>query len=95
VKVLNPRRLKTYIAAHPDASASLRTWWKNAQEAEWHSFNDVRATFVFADQVGDRVIFNIRGNMYRLVVWIDFPRQLVVMKWFGTHRDYDRGEWKK
>jgi mRNA interferase HigB len=94
VKVLNPRRLRAYEAAHPDASASLRTWWRATQAAEWASFNDVSQTFNTADQVGDRVIFNVRGGYYRLATWIDYDRKLVVMKWFGTHAAYDRGEWK-
>jgi mRNA interferase HigB len=94
VKVLNPRRLCAFEAAHPDASANLRTWWRTAQTAQWESFNDIRRTFNSADRVGDRVIFNIRGGYYRLVTWVDYDRQLVVMKWFGTHAEYDRGEWQ-
>ena len=94
MKVLNPRRIKEYIRAHPDASASLRTWWRTAQSARWRSFNDVRLTYNAADQVGQRVVFNIRGNVYRLVTWIDYDREIVVMKWFGTHQEYDRGGWQ-
>jgi mRNA interferase HigB len=44
--------------------------------------------------VGDRVIFNIRGGYYRLVTWVDYERKLVVMKWFGTHQEYQRGDWR-
>jgi mRNA interferase HigB len=94
VKVLNPRRLREYEAAHSDAGASLRTWWRTAGTAEWESFNDVTQTFNTADRVGERVIFNIKGGYYRLVTWIDYDRKLVVMKWFGTHAEYDRGEWQ-
>jgi mRNA interferase HigB len=94
VKVLNPRRLKQYVAAHSDASASLRTWWRITQEADWTTFSDVLQTFNSADQVGDRVIFNIRGGYYRRVTWIDYERKLVVMKWFGTHQEYERGVWQ-
>ena len=94
MRVLNPRRRRQYEAAHPDASASLHTWWRITQTATWESFDQVRQTFNSADQVGDRVIFNIRGGHYRLVTWIDFERAIVVMKWFGTHKEYDRGEWE-
>jgi mRNA interferase HigB len=72
VKVLNPRWLREYEAAHSDASASLRTWWQTAQTEDWGSFNDVRGTFNSADQVGERVIFNIKGGHYRLVTWVDY-----------------------
>ena len=94
MNVLNPRRRREYEAAHSDASASLRTWWRVTQTADWRSFNDVRQTFNTADQVGDRVIFNIRGGYYRLVTWIDYERQLVVLKWFGTHHEYEQGGWR-
>jgi mRNA interferase HigB len=92
--VLNPRRLREYEAAHSDASASLRTWWRAAQSADWRSLNDVRQTFNSADAVGDRVIFNIKGGYYRLITWIDYDRGLVVMKWFGTHGEYEKGSWR-
>jgi len=90
----SPKRLKAYEASHSDARASLRTWWRTAQTSDWESFNDVHGTFNTADAVGDRVISNIKGGYYRLVTWIDYDRKLVVMKWFGTHGEYDRGEWR-
>lgn len=96
---LNPRRLKEYIRDHPEAESSLRTWWITVQNTRWHSFADVWQTFSTASyvqdrDVGERVIFNIKGNNYRLVAYIDFERGFVVLKWFGTHAAYDRGEWK-
>jgi mRNA interferase HigB len=94
VKVLNMRRRKEYEREHPDAHASLRTWWDMTTAADWTSFEDVRRTFRTADLVGDRVIFNIRGGHYRLAAWIDYERKVVVMKWFGTHKDYDKRDWK-
>lgn len=94
MKPLNSRRLKEYERAYPDASASLRTWWRSVQGAQWRSFADVRRTFNSADQVGNRVIFNIKGNSYRLVAYIDYEREIVVMKWFGSHQEYDKGEWR-
>jgi mRNA interferase HigB len=44
--------------------------------------------------VGDKVVFNISGNRYRLVTWINYTEGFVVMKWFGTHNEYDKGDWK-
>jgi mRNA interferase HigB len=65
-----------------------------AQTSQWESFTDIRSTLNTADHVGNRVIFNIRGGYYRLVTWVDYDRQLVVMKWFGTHGEYDRDTWQ-
>jgi mRNA interferase HigB len=94
MKVLNRRGLREYCTAHPEAAASLGGWWQTAQESEWSSFSDIRQAINSADQVGDLVIFNIRGNHYRLVTWINYDDKYVVMKWFGPHREYDRGAWK-
>lgn len=97
---LNPRRLKEFIREHAEAGPALGSWWVAVQGADWHSFADVRATFSAASYVndreaGERVIFNIKGNDYRLVTYIDYERGLVVLKWFGTHVAYSRGEWKR
>ena len=71
---------------------ALATSW--SVRSLWGSFQDVRGTFNSADQVGERVIFSIKGGYYRLVTWIDYERKLVVMKWFGTHAEYDRAQWR-
>lgn len=100
VRPLNPRRLREFTRDHADAAGALRSWWVTVQSAEWRTFGDVRATFNTASYVkdqdlGERVIFNIKGNEYRLVTYVDFERGLVVLKWFGTHAAYSRGEWRK
>lgn len=95
MKPLNQRRLKDYIAQHADAEAVLRSWWRIVQTVEWHNFSDVRQTYNSASYVDPYTVFNIKGNDYRLVTYIDFEEQYVVMKWFGSHAEYDRGEWKR
>ncbi|MGH2443149.1 MAG: type II toxin-antitoxin system HigB family toxin [Chloroflexota bacterium] len=94
MKPLNPRRLKGYIAEHVHAEAALRTWWTVVQSASWKDFTAVRQTFNSASYTDPYVVFNIKGNDYRLVTYIDFDRGFVVLKWFGTHAEYSRGKWK-
>ncbi len=71
--------------------AALDAWFYEAEKADWESPADVRASYANASIVGpDRVVFNIKGNDYRLVVAIDYERQILFIKWLGTHADYDR-----
>ena len=71
--------------------AALDSWFHEAARAEWKSPADLRANYRNASVVGpDRVVFNIKGNSYRLVVAVDYGRQVVFIKWIGTHADYDK-----
>jgi mRNA interferase HigB len=82
------------LAGHKDqgaVSAALNAWYHEVNRAEWQSSRDVKASYANASIVGsDRVVFNIKGNSYRLVVSVDYERQAVFVKWLGTHKDYDR-----
>ncbi len=71
--------------------AALDAWFHETQQAEWRSPADVKESNATASIVsGDRVVFNIKGNDYRLVTAIDYRRQIVFVKWIGSHPDYDR-----
>lgn len=64
---------------------------QSVQQASWKNSADVKQDFASASIVGsDRVVFNIKGNHYRLVVAINYERWTVFIKWFGTHAQYDR-----
>jgi mRNA interferase HigB len=71
--------------------AALDAWFHEAQRAEWRSPADVKRSYGAASIVSsDRVVFNIKGNDYRLVTAIDYRRQIIFLKWIGPHRDYDK-----
>ena len=73
-----------------DAERPLRAWFREAKRAEWRSPADIRKTHASASIVADnRVIFNVAGNKYRLVVKINYPYGVVYVRFIGTHRDYD------
>ena len=68
-------------------------WFHEAQNAEWHSSAELKKLYATASIVSaDRVVFNIKGNSYRLVVAIDYEKGIVWIKWLGTHKDYDQIE---
>ena len=73
----------------------MRAWFRVADQANWEKFADVRRDFPRADAVGDRIVFDVGGNRYRLVVRIDYVRKGVLIRWVGTHAEYDRGNWKR
>ena len=71
--------------------SALEAWFHEAIRADWKSLADVLKAYANASIVGpDRVVFNIKGNDYRLVVAINYRHQIVFIKWIGTHGEYDK-----
>lgn len=91
MRVIALRRLRDFWeAGHADAEGPLRAWYAVSDRAEWQSFAEVRAELPMTDQVGDKLIFNIGGNKYRLIVAVDYGRHGLLVKWIGTHAEYDK-----
>ncbi|MEX1205685.1 MAG: type II toxin-antitoxin system HigB family toxin [Dongiaceae bacterium] len=102
MRIIARRTLKRFVenrAAHKDQpalKAALDAWFAEVQRARWTSTADVKRRYASASIVSaDRVVFNIKGNDYRLVVSVDFEKGIVWIKWVGTHKDYDRIDVKK
>ncbi|TAK47139.1 MAG: type II toxin-antitoxin system HigB family toxin [Xanthobacteraceae bacterium] len=75
----------------PAVKAALSAWFAEAKKARWQSTADVKRTYATASIVSaERIVFNVKGNAYRLVVAVDFEKGIVWIKWIGTHKDYDR-----
>ncbi len=73
-----------------DAKQPLLAWFKEVEAATWKSPAEVKRLYRSADVVGDgRIVFNIGGNKYRLVVWVKYSIELVLIQWVGTHDEYD------
>ena len=78
------------MADYPDAATSLRQWMATVTDANWGTLNELKAVYPAASLVGnDRVVFNIGGNKYRLIVRIVFPVRTIFIRFIGTHRAYD------
>ena len=78
-----------------DVAEEVASWFKTAAAAHWDSIRDVRQSFPDADQVGEALVFNIRGNRYRLIATVFYPARTIYLKALLTHKEYDREEWKK
>ena len=82
------------MAGHKDqraVKAALDSWFHEAVAANWKTPPDVTKTYATASIVSsDRVVFNIKGNDYRLVTAIDYRRQVIFIKWLGSHAKYDK-----
>jgi mRNA interferase HigB len=75
---------------HAALKAALDAWFDEVKKARWSSAADVRRSYATASIVSaDRIVFNIKGNDYRLVVAADFDKGIVWIKWIGTHKNYD------
>jgi len=81
------------LEGHKDqraVKAALDAWFHEVKRAEWKKSSDVKASYANASIVGaERVVFNIKGNAYRLVVAVDYRRAIVFIQWLGTHKEYD------
>ena len=91
MQVIAKRTLREFWQrGHSKAQTPLENWFKLASAAQWNSFADVKATFPSADWVGDRLVFNVGGNNYRLICFVRFASQVMYVKWVGTHAEYDK-----
>jgi mRNA interferase HigB len=94
MRIISYRKLQEFIEVHPDSEPRLTGWAEAVENADWNTFVDVRQTFRSADAYGDCVIFDIGGNKYRLIAWINYRRHAVYVRAILTHSDYDKGKWK-
>lgn len=96
MRIIARRTLRQFVETrrkhkdHAALKAALDAWFDEVKKARWSSASDVKRSYAAASIVtADRIVFNIKGNDYRLVVAVDFEKSIVWIKWIGTHRDYD------
>lgn len=91
MRVIALRTLREFWERHPDARVALQAWYADAKQAGWRSPDDVKRIYRNASVIGgNRLVFNIKGNAYRLVVAVNYEHGLVFIRFVGTHADYDR-----
>ncbi len=89
--IIAKRTLRKFWESHPNAEQPLLAWFRTVEHEDWDTPAKVKARFPKASIVGDsRVVFNIRGNEYRLVVHVHYPSRRVYIRFVGTHAEYDR-----
>ena len=93
MKVLGLAKLHEFCESHVECTTQIQAWIAEAKEAEWTTPNDIKARYVNASFLSEnRVIFNIKGNSYRLDTKLYYERQVIIVKRIGTHSEYNK--WK-
>jgi mRNA interferase HigB len=91
LRVIAKRALREFWEKHPDSEQQLLAWYREASKADWNSPNEIKAKYTSASILKQsRVVFNIYGNKYRLIVEINFPRKWVFIRFIGTHKENDK-----
>ena len=97
-RIISWRAIREFIDAHPEdpsAEEAFAKWYDLVRNNRFANFNDVRRSFPSADLVGDLIVFNIRGNRYRLVARFLYEKGRVYIRRVLTHAEYDRIDWRE
>jgi mRNA interferase HigB len=90
MRVISRKRLREFWERHPDVRTSLEAWFADVKQTAWKRPADIKATYRNASFIADnRVVFNIKGNKYRIIVLVQYKFQIVYIRFIGTHQDYD------
>jgi mRNA interferase HigB len=102
MRIIARRTLREFVASRAGGKdqralkAALDAWFEEARKARWATSAELKRRYPTASVVSsDRIVFNIKGNDYRLVVAVDFEKGIVWIKWIGTHKEYDQIDVKK
>lgn len=100
VRLFSLSTLRAFWQKHADSERFLREWAKIIDHSHWASAHDVKRSLPSADQLGDRLVcFDIHNNRYRLIAIVDYTFQVVLVRFIGTHDDYDhllsQRNWRK
>jgi mRNA interferase HigB len=91
MRVIAVSTLREFWKSHADAEQALKAWFKEATSSRWREPNDIKKNFPSADVIpGNRMVFNIKGSTYRLIVKIHYNSGIVFIRFVGTHAEYDK-----
>ena len=89
-RIFSKSTLREFWDAYPDSEQHLKTWYETAMNSDWKTPNDVKQTYANASILkNSRIVFNIKGNSYRLVVKLNYEKQWIFIRFIGTHTEYD------
>lgn len=90
-RIIAKSTLRKFWESHTDSEQYLKTWYDTAKNSKWNSPNEVKKTYINASILkNSRVVFNIKGNSYRLIVQFNYEKQWAFIRFIGTHDDYDK-----
>jgi mRNA interferase HigB len=94
MRIISYPKLREFYEKHPDSETALEGWYTAVKNADWKTPADVRKTFRSADFYKNCTVFDIGGNKYRLIAWVNYRTHAVYIRAILTHNDYDKGKWK-
>ncbi|MCB0502982.1 MAG: type II toxin-antitoxin system HigB family toxin [Bacteroidetes bacterium] len=90
-RIIAKRTLKEFWEVYTDSEQYLKTWYETAKNSNWKSPNEIKETYASASILkSGRVVFNIKGNDYRLIVKFNYEKQWAFIRFIGTHSEYDK-----
>ena len=93
MRIISKKVLRDFYGQYPDSETPLENWYKTVKQAQWTCFADIKETFNSVDYVGNkRYVFNVKGNDYRIVSILQFTIKAVLIRFVGTHLQYDKIE---
>ena len=92
--LISAGKLKEASALYPDVKEVVNNFYKKVGNSAWQNLIDVQQDYRDAESVGNFTVFNIKGNKYRLILDIDYEEQVAYFKYFLTHSEYDKEQWK-
>jgi mRNA interferase HigB len=96
MRVVGTEKLLSFAATHPNTRSWIQGWLAEARDANWRTPHDVKARFPSVSFLAKNfLIFNVKGNEHRMVAQISYQSKVMVVKWIGTHQEYDRVNWEK
>ena len=91
MRIIAKKILRDFWEIHPDCEQQLKTWYQEAKKADWKNTKDIKQDYPSASFIaGNRVVFNIKGNNYRLIIKINYDYKIVWIRFIGTHAEYDK-----
>ena len=91
MRVIAKKTIRNFWLKHPDCEQQLKSWYKEAEDAVWKSPNEIKKEYPSASILeGNRIVFNIKGNNYRLIVKINYHYQMLWIRFIGIHAQYDK-----
>ena len=91
MRIIAKKILRDFWKKHSDCEQQLKSWYQEASNAEWQNPNKIKSEYPSASILNsNRIVFNIKGNLYRLIIKINYDYQIVWIRFIGTHSEYDR-----
>lgn len=91
MRVISIKKLKDFWQKHADSEQALKSWYAEAKKSDWQKPNDIAIEYPSVSFISNnRVVFNIKGNKFRLICVIKYDFKIVYIRFIGTHADYDK-----